>query len=63
MLKNPFSELIQLEDDYEKHFLSFEYLYALVNADLTAKEEGSSYFGGRPASSWRGSGRAGLAQL
>jgi hypothetical protein len=45
-LRAPLSEIIHMRDDYERHFLRFEYLYALVNADLMAKANVSDYFVG-----------------
>jgi hypothetical protein len=46
-LRGPLAEIIHMEEDYEQHFVRFEYLYALIHADLQAKANVSdSYFSG-----------------
>jgi hypothetical protein len=46
VLRQPLSEIIPIEDDYERFFITFEYLFTLIHADLQAKENISTYFWG-----------------
>jgi len=46
VLKQPLSEVIQHDEDYERHFVMFDYLFSLIHADLQAKVRVSTYFSG-----------------
>jgi hypothetical protein len=48
-LKEPFAEIMPIEDQYRRNFNTFEYLLTLIHADLQAKLNVSdSFFGGPP---------------
>lgn len=46
VLRQPLAEVIPHDEDYERHFVTFDYMLSLIHADLRAKENVSDYFTG-----------------
>lgn len=48
VIRGALAEIIPQEDEYERNFIAFEYLFSLIHADLQARENVSDYFWGPP---------------